>query len=321
MQYKNKSIVDIPSAGTKYVPINIHTPYEKKSMAITDIDIIADTSFAKIADDFYLWQEDANAPAADKPVIKLTDSYYKANDLGYDTSIEIVPDGFDASELTTTKDMFSRATDVYNYFDSVGDKPTMSDLQALANNFDSSMVYSHLKEAPEMDTSNVTDMSCMFGCYIDWEILKDYDDPFSDSDVFKYSVGCSSLTTVPRYDTSNVKNFIGMFAGCTSLPKIFPWTIEAYGGDYISLSDFGSGLYNNGFCDMFNGSSVEEVTFSINTPFYAKAWFGDKDPLDFFMILDQENGLKKVTILSGIPDDKVVIDNDGAHYYGLSANN
>jgi hypothetical protein len=306
LKYKGKDVVAPPN-NTKYIPVRTYDGAQESNMAITDIQVVGDTPYCKIGDNAYLWKI--------KQALKLTDIHYKAEDLGYDTSIEIVPDGLDASELTTTKGMFSRQEDVSNYFKSAGGTPTMSDLQTLADNFDSSMVYSQLKEAPAMDTSNVTDMSYMFGCNIGKYIPQDYDDPLSPRQRFKYTVGCTSLTTVPQYDTSKVTNFSCMFAGCTSIPKVFPWTINAYGGNYFSLSNFG-----NGFDNMFSGSSVEEITFLINTAFYAKAWFDNKDPLDFFRTLDQENGLKKVTVTSGRSDDKVVIDNDGVHYYGLSAN-
>lgn len=271
-------------------------------MAITDIQVVGDTPYCKIGDNAYLWKI--------KQAIKLTDSHYKAKDLGYDTSIEIVPDGLDASELTTTMGMFSRQEDVSNYFKSAGDTPTISDLQALANNFDSSIVYSHLKEAPEMDTSNVTDMSYMFGYNIDKYIPKDYNDPLSPRQRFKYTVGCNSLTTVPKYDTSNVKNFKGMFAGCTSLPKVFPWTIEAYGDDFNSFSDFGSGFDN-----MFSGSSVEEVTFKVFTDTSnAMYWFTDENQAKSFLdILDNKHTLKKVTIIEFDGNSIITIDNEGVH--------
>lgn len=49
--------------------------------------------------------------------------------------------------------------------------------------------------APNIDTSNVTNMSYMF-------------------------YGCSALTTIPQLDTSNVTTISGMFAGCSALASI-----------------------------------------------------------------------------------------------------
>jgi hypothetical protein len=57
MQYKGKSIVDIPSAGTKYVPIIVHTVNEQKDMAITDIVVAAGSLYTQIGDGIYLWKE------------------------------------------------------------------------------------------------------------------------------------------------------------------------------------------------------------------------------------------------------------------------
>jgi hypothetical protein len=273
-------------------------------MAITDIQVVGDTPYCKIGDNAYLWKI--------KQALKLTDSHYKMYEVypdAYD-SMTAVPDALDTSELTTMSDMFVKFVSPDFPEDS---SPTQEEYE---EEVAKTRAIANVTIAPEMDCSNVTDMSNMFGVYVLEEFKIDPDDKYSDVRSIYTSYGCSNLTTVPEYDTSKVKNFSCMFAGCTSLPKVFPWTIDAYGDDFNSFSNFGSGFNN-----MFSGSSVEEVTFSINTPSYAKAWFGDKDPLDFFMILDQENGLKKVTILSGVPDDKVVIDNDGVHYYGLSADN
>lgn len=37
---------------------------------------------------------------------------------------------------------------------------------------------------------------------------------------------CKALTHVDQWDTFIVKNFSNMFAGCTSLPSTFPWTLD-----------------------------------------------------------------------------------------------
>lgn len=57
MQYKGKQIVDIPSSGTKYVPITVHLADEVKNLAITDISVIADSVYAQIGDGTYFWNE------------------------------------------------------------------------------------------------------------------------------------------------------------------------------------------------------------------------------------------------------------------------
>ncbi len=306
MQYKNKSIVDIPSAGTKYVPINIHTPYEKKSMAITDIDIIADTSFAKIADDFYLWQEDANAPVADKPVIKLTDSCYKANDLGYDTSIEEVPHTLDASEITSLKGMFApNFEDLSNktseQFENDASDAAVQEMMAAYP----LIIYDNLVAAPEMNTSNITDMSYMFGGSAGLlnEDMRSYE--------YCRVKGCSSLSSVPYYDTQNVQNFSYMFAGCTSLPKVFPWKID------ISSVNSGNAAYS--LTPMFDGSSVEDVSFVIHdeTSSTIEQWLDKKNFKSIHIrYLDFHGGLKKATfsLENGNSESVAYLDDNGLHY-------
>ena len=72
----------------------------------------------------------------------------------------------------------------------------------------------------EYDTSNVTDMSCMF---YDCSSLQELDlSSFDTSNVtdmcFMFN-GCSSLQELDlsSFDTSNVKNMGSMFDGCSSL--------------------------------------------------------------------------------------------------------
>jgi hypothetical protein len=64
--------------------------------------------------------------------------------------------------------------------------------------------------------------------------------------------GCKDLTKVTRMDTSQVKDMIGMFQGCTSLPATFPWVID------LSAAGLKNDLSN--VTGMFAGSSVRVVS-------------------------------------------------------------
>jgi hypothetical protein len=44
---------------------------------------------------------------------------------------------------------------------------------------------------------------------------------------------CKALQTVPYIDTSHCRDFWGLFAGCTSLPETFPWTINMMAAENI----------------------------------------------------------------------------------------
>ena len=75
----------------------------------------------------------------------------------------------------------------------------------------------------EYDTSNVTDMSCMFdGC----SSLESLDlsgfDTSNVTDMFNMFDGCSSLESLDLsgFDTSNVTDMSKMFYGCSSLESL-----------------------------------------------------------------------------------------------------
>ena len=78
---------------------------------------------------------------------------------------------------------------------------------------------SSLTTVPEMDTSNVTDMSYMFyGCS---SLTHAPDmDTGNVTDMSYMFQGCSSLTHAPDMDTGNVTNMGGMFSGCQSLTYV-----------------------------------------------------------------------------------------------------
>ena len=66
--------------------------------------------------------------------------------------------------------------------------------------------------------------------------------------------GCTKLKDVQELDTANVKDMRSMFEGCKSLPKFFPWYIDASEMDEIEK-----------YRDMFKDSSVEHAYFK-NVP-------------------------------------------------------
>jgi hypothetical protein len=57
MQYKGKNIVDVPSAGTKYVPVVTYNAEGETDRAITDIVVAAGSLYTHISDGTYLWKE------------------------------------------------------------------------------------------------------------------------------------------------------------------------------------------------------------------------------------------------------------------------
>lgn len=85
-----------------------------------------------------------------------------------------------------------------------------------------SSLYSNDKQliyAPNIDTSNVTDMTSMFkGCSSLTTIpLLDTSNVTDMREMFN---GCKSLTTIPLLDTSDVTNMYYMFNSCSSLQSI-----------------------------------------------------------------------------------------------------
>ena len=76
-----------------------------------------------------------------------------------------------------------------------------------------------LATAPEMDTSQVTDMQSMFdGCTSLTSVPAL--DTSQVTDMRYLFFGCSSLTTIPALDTSQVTNTGGMFYACSSLESV-----------------------------------------------------------------------------------------------------
>ncbi len=111
MQYKNKELV-APIKNTKYVPITVRTVDEVKNMAITDIEVIGNTKYAKIGEDTYLWDY------IEKKPIVLTTDHYKMSDIYPDTyaTMTEIPDELDASKFSITyKGSLGDDYEGYNY--------------------------------------------------------------------------------------------------------------------------------------------------------------------------------------------------------------
>ena len=107
-----------------------------------------------------------------------------------------------------------------------------------------------LNELPQLNTSNVTNMSNMFnGCYGLTTIPQlDTSNVTNMSDMFN---SCNKLTTIPQLNTSNVDNMSDMFSGCNKLTTILQLNGEKLANiNYVfrnctSLENF-NGLINLG---------------------------------------------------------------------------
>jgi hypothetical protein len=60
---------------------------------------------------------------------------------------------------------------------------------------------------------------------------------------------CFGLLNIQEFDTSKGRSLVRAMAGCTSLPKEFPWTLDLSGIEDI-----------DGLVEMFEGSSVEKIS-------------------------------------------------------------
>ena len=107
-----------------------------------------------------------------------------------------------------------------------------------------------LNELPQLNTSNVTNMSNMFNsCYGLTTIPQlDTSNVTNMSDMFN---SCNKLTTIPQLNTSNVANMSDMFSGCNKLTTILQLNGEKLANiNYVfrnctSLENF-NGLINLG---------------------------------------------------------------------------
>lgn len=77
----------------------------------------------------------------------------------------------------------------------------------------------NLKEAPEMNTSNVKNMNTMFQDCALLVTVPAYDTSNCTSMKNMFH-GCNSLEHLPCFDTSKVENMFGMFEGCSKLKSI-----------------------------------------------------------------------------------------------------
>jgi len=102
----------------------------------------------------------------------------------------------------------------------------------------------------KFDGKDMTDATGMFKdckALTALPVMKNMDNVTSFKD---FAQACTSLKDVAELPTKQAKDLSGMFAYCTSLPEVFPWTIHLDSAE-SSLS----------IKDMFTGSSVKEATF------------------------------------------------------------
>ena len=79
--------------------------------------------------------------------------------------------------------------------------------------------FNMLSEIPQLDTSNVTNMSDMFYRCTSLTTIPQLDTS-KVTNMYGMFDNCSSLTTIPQLDTSNVTNMNNMFDNCSSLTTI-----------------------------------------------------------------------------------------------------
>lgn len=104
MQYKSKDIIDIPK-NTKYVPVTVRTVDTVKNMAITDIEVVGDTKYAKIGEDVFFWADGKKNISQSSRIGLLWDGqgFYRV-----DSELNVIPDSefdpentFPFSEIAT----------------------------------------------------------------------------------------------------------------------------------------------------------------------------------------------------------------------------
>ena len=85
----------------------------------------------------------------------------------------------------------------------------------------SNMFYScrNLTTIPQIDTSNVTEMDSMFGYCSNLTTIPQIDTSKVNSMTYMFG-NCTNLTTIPQLDTSNVTRMDEMFKYCTNLTTI-----------------------------------------------------------------------------------------------------
>lgn len=76
-----------------------------------------------------------------------------------------------------------------------------------------------IMEVPELNTSNITNMSYMFYACTSLKKIPNFDT--SKVTTMEYMFGnCAALISIPRFDTAKVTNMIRMFYGCQSLTEV-----------------------------------------------------------------------------------------------------
>jgi surface protein len=103
-----------------------------------------------------------------------------------------------------------------------------------------------LTTVPELDTSQVTNMSSMFsGCAALTTVPElDTSKVTNMSSMFS---GCAALTTVPELDTSKVTNMFSTFSGCAALESVI---LRGIGPKFYSSSDTPGGGNSPGIIDL-----------------------------------------------------------------------
>jgi surface protein len=168
-------------------------------------------------------------------------NYAQKNYPGNYGKMTVLPEEFDASNVTSMSFMFASCSNLTTI-----PQLDTSNVTNMNGMFDSC---SNLTTIPQLDTSKVTKMRRAFSnCQklttvpqLDISKVNDMSTMFS---------GCTNLTTIPQLDTSNVTSMYNMFYKCTSLPTVFPWAI-----DCTSITSI------DNITSIFNSSSVKEVTF------------------------------------------------------------
>ena len=113
-----------------------------------------------------------------------------------------------------------------------------------------------LNELPQLDTSNVTNMSYMFyNCYYLTTIPQLNTSNVTNMSRMFYS--CYGLTTIPQLDTSNVTNMSDMFNSCNKLTTI----PQLNTSNVANMSDMFSGCNKLTTILQLNGEKLTNINY------------------------------------------------------------
>ena len=150
----------------------------------------------------------------------------------------IMPNGYDGMAELTINTAISGETSAIDFYQIGYDYNLNEQLNSVWNNtidYSKSLLYAwnpnntsaynlykddtNLIYAPNIDTSNVTNMEYMFNSCSKLTTVPLFNTS-NVTDMDRMFISCSSLTSVPLFDTSNVTSMNQMFKGCSKLTTV-----------------------------------------------------------------------------------------------------